>query len=56
MSRLQVENEAELAEVLCPVEGADRPVLEGSATTCCYAQSEKSWGSPIRWPLVVESF
>jgi len=22
---------------------ADRPVLEEGATTCCYAQSEKSW-------------
>ena len=24
-------------------QAADRPVLEEGATTCCYAQSEKSW-------------
>ena len=40
---LQVENRAELAEVYGRLIAADRPVLEEGATTCCYAQSEKSW-------------
>jgi catechol 2,3-dioxygenase-like lactoylglutathione lyase family enzyme len=40
---LQVEDEAELAEVYARLEAADRPVLEEGATTCCYAKSEKSW-------------
>jgi len=40
---LQVENAEELAEVYTRLKAADRPVLEEGATTCCYAQSEKSW-------------
>lgn len=40
---LQVENAEELAEVYDRLKGADRPVLEEGATTCCYAQSQKSW-------------
>lgn len=40
---MQVEDEAELAEVYGRLKAADRPVLEEGATTCCYAQSEKSW-------------
>ncbi len=40
---LQVEDEAELAEVYGRLKAADAPVLEEGATTCCYAQSEKSW-------------
>jgi catechol 2,3-dioxygenase-like lactoylglutathione lyase family enzyme len=40
---LQVEDEAELAEVYSRLKAADAPVLEEGATTCCYAQSEKSW-------------
>ena len=40
---LQVEDKAELAEVHARLQAADRPVLEEGATTCCYAQSEKSW-------------
>ena len=40
---LQVEDQAELAEVYDRLRSADRPVLEEGATTCCYAQSEKSW-------------
>jgi hypothetical protein len=40
---IQVESEAELAEVYGRLEAADRPVLEEGATTCCYAKSEKSW-------------
>lgn len=40
---LQVENAEELAEVYDRLKAADRPVLEEGATTCCYAQSQKSW-------------
>ncbi|MGQ7830777.1 ArsI/CadI family heavy metal resistance metalloenzyme [Altererythrobacter sp. Z27] len=40
---LQVEDKAELEEVYGQLKAADRPVLEEGATTCCYAQSEKSW-------------
>ena len=40
---LQVEDEAELAEVYGRFEHAGGPVLEEGATTCCYAKSEKSW-------------
>lgn len=40
---LQVEDAAELAEVYARLDTAGRPVLEEGATTCCYAQSEKSW-------------
>ena len=40
---IQVEDGAELAEVYGRLEAAGRPVLEEGATTCCYAQSEKSW-------------
>jgi catechol 2,3-dioxygenase-like lactoylglutathione lyase family enzyme len=40
---IQVENQEELHEVYDRLKKADRPVLEQGATTCCYAQSEKSW-------------
>lgn len=40
---IQVETQGELAEVYGRLREADRPVLEEGATTCCYAQSEKSW-------------
>jgi catechol 2,3-dioxygenase-like lactoylglutathione lyase family enzyme len=40
---IQVEDQAELAEVYDRLKAADRPVLEEGATTCCYARSEKSW-------------
>lgn len=40
---LQVEDEAELAEVYGRLSSAGAPVLEEGATTCCYAKSEKSW-------------
>ncbi len=40
---LQAEDRTELAEVYARLQAADRPVLEEGATTCCYAQSEKSW-------------
>jgi catechol 2,3-dioxygenase-like lactoylglutathione lyase family enzyme len=40
---IQVENKPELAEVYGRLRRADAPVREDGATTCCYAQSEKSW-------------
>lgn len=40
---IQVESQDELQEVYGRLRQADRPVLEEGATTCCYAQSEKSW-------------
>ena len=40
---IQVEDEAELAEVYGRMKAAKSPVLEEGATTCCYAKSEKSW-------------
>lgn len=40
---LQVEDAGELAEVYARMKAADRPVLEEGTTTCCYANSEKSW-------------
>ena len=42
---IQVENTDELHEVYDRLRKAERPVLEEGATTCCYAQSEKSWTS-----------
>ena len=40
---IQVESAGELEEVYGRLKAADRPVLEEGATTCCYAESEKSW-------------
>jgi hypothetical protein len=40
---IQVEDQAELAEVSGRLKNAETPVLEQGATTCCYAKSEKSW-------------
>lgn len=40
---VQVESADELAEVCGRLQSANAPVLEEGATTCCYAQSEKSW-------------
>ena len=40
---IQVETQDELQEVYGRLRQADRPVLDEGATTCCYAQSEKSW-------------
>ncbi len=40
---IQVETKDELNEVYDRLQAADRPVLDEGATTCCYAQSEKSW-------------
>lgn len=40
---IQVEDNEELAQVCDRLKVAGRPVLEQGKTTCCYAQSEKSW-------------
>jgi catechol 2,3-dioxygenase-like lactoylglutathione lyase family enzyme len=40
---IQVEDEAELAEVGARLARADGPVLAETATTCCYATSSKAW-------------
>jgi catechol 2,3-dioxygenase-like lactoylglutathione lyase family enzyme len=40
---IQVETPDELQEVYDRLKQADRPVLDEGATTCCYAQSQKSW-------------
>jgi catechol 2,3-dioxygenase-like lactoylglutathione lyase family enzyme len=40
---IQVEDEAELAEVGARLARADGPVLAEAATTCCYATSSKAW-------------
>ena len=40
---IQVENENELDEVYARLKTAGGPVIEEGATTCCYAESEKSW-------------
>ena len=40
---IQAETADELSDVYARLEKAGRPVLEEGETTCCYAQSEKSW-------------
>jgi catechol 2,3-dioxygenase-like lactoylglutathione lyase family enzyme len=40
---IQVEDRPELTEVYERLKRARGPVREEGATTCCYAQSEKSW-------------
>ena len=40
---IQVENDGELGEVYGRLQNAAAPVIEEGATTCCYAESEKSW-------------
>lgn len=40
---IQAESREELEELYARLRRIDRPVLEEGATTCCYAQSEKSW-------------
>ena len=40
---IQVESRDELAEVYGRLERAEGPVLAEGETTCCYAESEKSW-------------
>ena len=55
---IQVEDHAELEEVYSRLRRADRPVLEKGATTCCYAESEKSWiedPQGIQWETFLTS-
>jgi catechol 2,3-dioxygenase-like lactoylglutathione lyase family enzyme len=40
---IQVEDGQELREIYGRLKEAEGPVLEEGKTTCCYAQSEKSW-------------
>jgi len=40
---IQVGDRAELSELYGRLGRANRPVLEEGRTTCCYAESEKSW-------------
>lgn len=40
---IQVEDSAELQDVYARLKRANRAVLEEGKTTCCYAESEKSW-------------
>jgi hypothetical protein len=40
---IQAESREELEDLYSRLKRIDRPVLEEGATTCCYAQSEKSW-------------
>lgn len=42
---IQVENKAELNEIYARLAKAERPVVEETATTCCYSQSDKQWVS-----------
>lgn len=49
---IQVKDRSELEEVYERLRRAERPVFEEGETTCCYAESEKSWiGDPqgIQW-------
>lgn len=40
---IQVETDTELGEVYARLKNANAPVIDEGATTCCYANSEKSW-------------
>ena len=40
---IQVETDEELAEMRERFASAELPVIEQTATTCCYAKSDKSW-------------
>ena len=40
---IQTETPEELHEVYARLKQAERPVLQEGTTTCCYAESEKSW-------------
>jgi catechol 2,3-dioxygenase-like lactoylglutathione lyase family enzyme len=55
---IQVENKDELSDVYERLQGADAPVLEEGATTCCYAKSEKSWiedPQGVKWETFLTS-
>jgi len=40
---IQVEDRSELEEAYARLKRVEQPALEEGHTTCCYAQSEKSW-------------
>ena len=40
---IQVQDRDELTEVYARLQRTQGPLIEEGATTCCYAQSEKSW-------------
>lgn len=40
---IQVETDEELAEMRSRLASAELPTLDQTATTCCYAKSDKSW-------------
>lgn len=40
---IQAEDAAELAEVYDRLKQAERPIVAQTATTCCYAKSDKQW-------------
>jgi len=49
---IQVETGAELAEIAGRLKGASERTFDQEATTCCYAQSDKTWVSDpagVRW-------
>ena len=47
---IQVESEAELAEVGERLADANGPVLTEAAASCCYATASKAWiADPSRW-------
>lgn len=49
---IQVEDAAELAELASRLKSAGETTRDQTATTCCYAQSDKSWvndPSGLRW-------
>lgn len=49
---IQVENEAELAEIKSRLDAAEMSMITQTGTTCCYAQSDKHWvqdPSGIAW-------
>lgn len=55
---IQAESRFELEEVYGRLQQAEGPVLDEGATTCCYAQSEKSWiADPqgVRWETFLTS-
>ncbi len=40
---IQVENTEDLKEISLRLKEAQQPILEQEQTTCCYAQSDKTW-------------
>ncbi len=49
---IEAGSDAELREVYARIRAAGGPVLEEGRTTCCYAESEKSWVTDpqgVRW-------